>query len=361
MGMATYHFSVKNKSKGYAKSHYSYICRLGKYEGIRKSSKETVEWLKTDGCMPNWVKDPMDFWTAADQYERKNAKVYMEYELALPQEFDAEQRQTLLETFIEAHIASHGYPYSCVIHNVKSRIEGQSQPHCHLMFSLRANDGIERTAEQYFKRYNPDHPEMGGARKKQLQEDHKDYSEFLLYIRKQWELHLNDALNVYAPTVIYEIKGRMIEVPNRVDCGNYKEYNEKNGTMYLAEPKLGAGKRNENIEYLTEIEMIREHNRRERDLENYNQFSHLRYEYHLDFSNEPSPTIGKCYEKELIKPTKDKAPLKKESENIFPAQPQVPVESQAEIVKDVPPQQPVIAPQKKPNKVSRDNDGPSPF
>ena len=36
-------------------------------------------------------------------------------------------------------------------------------PHAHLMFSERPNDGIERGGEQWFKRYNAKAPEKGGA------------------------------------------------------------------------------------------------------------------------------------------------------------------------------------------------------
>ena len=38
-------------------------------------------------------------------------------------------------------------------------------PHAHLMYSERGNDGIERRAEQWFRRYNGKPPETGGARK----------------------------------------------------------------------------------------------------------------------------------------------------------------------------------------------------
>ena len=68
------------------------------------------------------------------------------------------------------HIVPQQYPHSYAIHNVKSRISGEDQPHCHLMFSLKADDGIERSAEQYFKRYNPQDPAKGGAKKIQLQD-----------------------------------------------------------------------------------------------------------------------------------------------------------------------------------------------
>ncbi|MCI3049250.1 hypothetical protein ML378_26340, partial [Escherichia coli] len=41
----------------------------------------------------------------------------------------------------------------------------QNQPHAHIMMSQRVNDGIERTPEQYFRRYNARYPERGGAKK----------------------------------------------------------------------------------------------------------------------------------------------------------------------------------------------------
>ena len=104
--MASYHFSVKSKNKGYAMGHYLYISRLMQYEGIRKTSNETIEHIEPGRCMPAFVKDPIEFWQAADNFERANAKAYIEYEIALPSEFTPEQRKTLIETFLEKHIAS---------------------------------------------------------------------------------------------------------------------------------------------------------------------------------------------------------------------------------------------------------------
>ena len=42
---------------------------------------------------------------------------------------------------------------------------GGENPHCHLVISERANDGLELMAETWFKRYNGKHSERGGARK----------------------------------------------------------------------------------------------------------------------------------------------------------------------------------------------------
>lgn len=265
--MATYHFTVKSKAKGYATSHFQYIARLAQYSLIRETSQEKIEYVVHGACMPSWVKSPIEFWQAADTYERANAKAYMEYEFALPNELTIEARKTLVTTFLDKYIAQHQYPHSYAIHNVKSRISGEDQPHCHMMFSLRADDGLDRTAERYFKRYNNKAPDKGGVRKKQLQEGFEDYSAFLLFIRKAWENHLNDALAQHVPYQVFHVNDQTIQIPNRVSADNYENYNAEHGTFYLPEPKLGTGKQNESIEYLEEIKCIREHNQRELELE----------------------------------------------------------------------------------------------
>ena len=53
-------------------------------------------------------------------------------------------------------------------HNRMKEIEESGSaafPHAHLMISERANDGIERSREQWFRRYNAKAPEKGGAKK----------------------------------------------------------------------------------------------------------------------------------------------------------------------------------------------------
>lgn len=278
--MASYHFSVKSKNKGYALGHYLYISRLMQYENIRSDRQEVLEHVELGRCMPSWVDDPIEFWQAADTFERANAKVYMEYEIALPNEFTPEQRKMLVETFSEKYIASQHYPHSYAIHSVKSRLSGEDQPHCHLMFSLKADDGLPRSAEQYFKRYNPKQPAQGGAKKVQLQQDHQDYSTFLLYIRKAWEDHLNDALAEHSPTIDYPLaNGQTIQLVNRVSADSYEQYNAQYGTLYLPEPKLGVGQQNMNAEYLAEIQKIRLHNIKERELERKQQTLQPEYFY----------------------------------------------------------------------------------
>lgn len=319
--MASYHFSVKSKNKGYALGHYLYISRLMQYEGIRKTSNETVEHIEPGRCMPSFVKDPIEFWQAADTYERANTKAYMEYEIALPNEFTPDQRKMLVKTFLDNHIVPQQYPHSYAIHNVKSRLSGEEQPHCHLMFSLKADDGIERTAEQYFKRYNPQNPAKGGAKKIQLQDGHADYSTFLLHIRKAWENHLNDALAKYCPTVTYQIDGQDITIKNQVSADNYEKYNEIHGTLYLPEPKLGAGKQNETMEYLAEIQKIRLHNAKEREMEQKQRQQTQQHEHFYSCLNEPYTSLEVMYYLNyLVKKAKNQKELNQDFNEIIKTQ-----------------------------------------
>ena len=68
-------------------------------------------------------------------------------------------------------------PYTLAVHRGKGE-----NPHAHLMISERSNDGIERSREQWFKRYNSKDPEKGGARKSMATRP------------KDWADHANQAL-----------------------------------------------------------------------------------------------------------------------------------------------------------------------
>ena len=66
---------------------------------------------------------------------------------------------------------------------------GGENPHCHLVISERSNDGVERTAETWFKRYNGKDPDRGGARKCPTSS-----KEWLQSTREAWAEHANRAL-----------------------------------------------------------------------------------------------------------------------------------------------------------------------
>ena len=160
--MAIGRLSVGVGWKGKASPHAQYIAREGKYE----KPSDSLEKLEhtAHGNMPRWAQaDPNYFWQCADEHERKNGSTYREHVIALPRELSESQRLVLVQDWIDQEIGDkHAYQFA--IHNPPA-LDGQEQPHAHIMFSERTRDGIERDPDQYFKRYNSKNPDKGGAKK----------------------------------------------------------------------------------------------------------------------------------------------------------------------------------------------------
>ena len=184
--MAIYHLSVKTGSRGGGQSALAkalYNEREGKYE----RDSEELEY-KESGNMPEWAEDdPRQYWAAADQNERANGRLYREVEFALPVELDDRQQRELARSFAAELTGEERLPYTMAIHRGG---EDGGNPHVHLMFSERTNDGIERSAEQWFKRANKANPEKGGAMKTRSTMPR----EWLADTRELWADRANEAL-----------------------------------------------------------------------------------------------------------------------------------------------------------------------
>lgn len=187
--MAIARLSVKTGGVGKAAVHAEYIERDEKYAKQKQADLEYSE----SGNMPSWAEEnPKLFWQAADLYERKNGSTYREFEIALPRELNAEQRLELIQDFIAQEIGTK-YPYQLAIHNPKA-MDGLEQPHAHLMFNERLQDGIERDPQQYFKRYNSKAPEKGGAKKDNTGKDYQTRKDEIRDLRQRWEVISNQHL-----------------------------------------------------------------------------------------------------------------------------------------------------------------------
>ena len=125
-----------------ASSHVEYINRERAFE-------------QRGGCifhthrLPKWAQDdPKKFFKAADKYEGKGNRRYMEIEFALPNELKTvEQYRQIIDAFIAKHLRDHYYAY--VIHNkIGVMSDGQHHPHVHIMFSERLIDDVEKTRER---------------------------------------------------------------------------------------------------------------------------------------------------------------------------------------------------------------------
>jgi hypothetical protein len=187
--MASYHFQINTGAKGAAFEHGQYIQREGPF------TEERYGEVAARGVanMPAWAQeDPAAFWKASDEFERANGNTYREYELALPRELSRSAQVALVQRFAEQELGSTR-PYQWAIH-LSTASDGKEQPHVHLMFSDRQHDGIERSPEQFFKRYNAKNPERGGARKFSYGADKEEAARTYEGIRERWANVQNQAL-----------------------------------------------------------------------------------------------------------------------------------------------------------------------
>ena len=189
--MALGRISIKVGMKGKALPHSKYILREDNY--AKKNNKiEKLEHIQ-HGNMPAWAEhDPKIFWQMADLHERKNGSTYREHIITLPRELNESQRLSLVQDWIKQEIGEK-YAYSFAIHNPIA-MDGKEQPHCHLMFSERLLDGIERDPEQFFKRFNSKNPEKGGAKKDNTGLMDSVRKTLIKEQRNRWEVLCNEHL-----------------------------------------------------------------------------------------------------------------------------------------------------------------------
>lgn len=155
--MAIFHLSQKigTKEKHSGKAKFEYITRTGQY-------KNNDIIFSESGNMPEWAKDtPKQYWIEQDKYERADGRLFREFEFSLPRELDLDAQLKLVKQFTEYITTTPDgkLPYQLAIH----KDQKNNNPHCHLVVSERAMDGIDRSPEVFFKRANKKQPEKGGA------------------------------------------------------------------------------------------------------------------------------------------------------------------------------------------------------
>lgn len=187
MLLAEYRFCYKKGKLGYAKNHAAYILREENYT----SRKEELVYKESGNIEMFDGTSAVKFWEYADTYERANSVVYREIEINIPNEFNHEQAKELINNFVKKELGEK-FPYTYAIHESYNN-SGEKNLHCHLMFSERELDGINRELSQFFKRANSKEPEKGGAEKNRKWQEKSR----LLELRKSWEIESNNLLEKY--------------------------------------------------------------------------------------------------------------------------------------------------------------------
>lgn len=214
--MASFHVQIKSAKPGAALNHLLYITRKSV---ICPAKQQELVWSESKN-LPMWAPGPEAFFNAADKYERANGAAYREYEVSLPKELPLEINIAVTEDIAEKVLERR--PYQLAIHEKLGSISGERHPHAHLMYSDRVCDGIERTGETYFSRYNAAEPEKGGAKKLSGGKTPSEIFENARETRKKIAKCINDALEEHG-------------IPQRVDPRSLKE----RGIKRKAEKPLG--------------------------------------------------------------------------------------------------------------------------
>ena len=252
--MALGRISIKVGTKGKALPHSKYILREDQY-APKNNKLEKLEHIE-HGNMPAWAEhDPKIFWQMADLHERKNGSTYREHIISLPRELNESQRLSLVQDWIKQEIGEK-YAYSFAIHNPLA-LDGKEQPHCHLMFSERLLDGIDRDPDQFFKRYNSKNPEKGGAKKDNTGLMDSDRKTLIKEQRSRWEVLCNKHL-----AKAYEYMG---EPPPEINMRNWLEKGLNQKPINLTMKEL----RDTNIRqsYIDRLESKRNYEQAQEELE----------------------------------------------------------------------------------------------
>lgn len=187
--MAIYNLRVEPDRGRSAVYRYEYTLRVNDFSW-EKDSKYDDFLFGQNVNMPDFAsEDPKLFWESCENYERANANTFRTIDFSLPTELSDEENIELAARFTE-ELFGDKFIYSMAVHSKPSSAQSIQNIHCHIMFSERKLDGIEREPKEFFKRFNRKNPQLGGCEKT---DEWTAYSK-LYYIRQTWERIANEKL-----------------------------------------------------------------------------------------------------------------------------------------------------------------------
>ena len=149
--MAIYHLSVKTLSRSDGRSATAAAAyrsasriideRTGEIHDYTHKQGVVSRDLILPGTVPDWAQDRAQLWNVIEQTERRvNSTVAREFEIALPDELNAAQRQQLALSFARELVAQHGFIADVCIHEPSRDGDGRNH-HAHILCSTRRLEG----------------------------------------------------------------------------------------------------------------------------------------------------------------------------------------------------------------------------
>lgn len=102
----------------------------------RKNGIKHAEIMLPEGA-PEWMKDRQQLWQAADNAEkRKDAQLFREFEMSVPNEFTDELAVYVAQKFIKRNFTNQGMVADFALHDPKYK-DGHQNKHIHVMLATR--------------------------------------------------------------------------------------------------------------------------------------------------------------------------------------------------------------------------------
>ena len=186
--MAIYHLSVKTFSRSNGQSATAAVAyRAGAKIHCDHERRDHDYSKKRDVIhseiflppnAPSWATDRQQLWNEVERAEkRKNSTVAREFEVALPNELNEQQRIALVQDFAKQIVARHGCAVDAHLHDDKGSYKSKENQHAHIMLTTR--------------RLEPE-----GFTKKTRELDERKSGE-VVYWREQWAKTANEHLREY--------------------------------------------------------------------------------------------------------------------------------------------------------------------
>ena len=145
--MAIYHLSVKTVSRSAGRSATAAAAyragveitdeRTGEVHDYRRKGGVESAALIVPAGAPKWAADRAALWNAAEKSEtRKNSTVAREFEIALPSELSADERQKLAHAFAIEIVKRHGCAADVAIHAPGKEGDNRNH-HAHILCTTR--------------------------------------------------------------------------------------------------------------------------------------------------------------------------------------------------------------------------------
>lgn len=145
--MAIYHLSVKTISRSAGRSATAAAAYRAGVEIADERTGDIHDYTRKGGVesaalilpadAPTWASDRAALWNAAEQAEtRKNSTVAREFEIALPAELSADERQRLAHDFAREIVERHGVAADVAIHAPGKEGDDRNH-HAHILLTTR--------------------------------------------------------------------------------------------------------------------------------------------------------------------------------------------------------------------------------